>query len=134
MASHLISLEGRACVAKTTGAMPARTRTRSASTRPRLMAENNPTSRRECKSNRFALLFINTAADYSKIGLQTPLEQTPQHGIKSLGLQATPSGRQAKDSVLAANVDGAKKAPTVINNAPTNFNNEVFFILFSLQK
>ncbi|HKQ73915.1 MAG TPA: hypothetical protein VJ810_09330 [Blastocatellia bacterium] len=87
---------------------------------------------KEMKNARFALLLIDTAANYSKIGLQMPFEQTPQHGIKSLGLQATPSGRQAKDPALAPKVDGVKKAPAAINNAPTNFNNEVFFISFLL--
>jgi len=86
------------------------------------------------KNARFALLLINTAADYSKIGLQTPLLQTPQHGIKSLGLQVTPSGRQARDPPFATKVDGVKKAPAAINNAPTSFNNEVFFISFLLPK
>jgi hypothetical protein len=86
------------------------------------------------KSARFALLLINTAADYSKIGLQIPFEQTPQHGIKSLGLQVTPSGRQAKAPPFATKVDGMKKAPAAINNAPRSFNNEVFFISFLLPK
>ena len=86
------------------------------------------------KNARFTLLLINTAADYSKIGLQIPFEQTPQHGIKSLGLQVTPSGRQAKDPAFAPKVDGVKKAPAAINNAPTSFNNEVFFISFLLAK
>jgi hypothetical protein len=80
------------------------------------------------------LRHINTAADYCKIGLQIPLLQTPQHGIKSLGLQVTPSGRQAKSPALAPKVAGVKKAPAAINNAPTNFNNEVFFISFLLTK
>jgi hypothetical protein len=75
-----------------------------------------------------------TAADYSKIGLHIPFEQTPQQGIKSLGLQATPSGRQARDPALAPNVDGVKKALAAINSAPTSFNNEVFFISFLLTK
>jgi hypothetical protein len=96
----------------------------------------NPDSRRntkDLKNARFALLFVNSAADYCKIGLQIPLLQTPQHGIKSLGRQVTPSGRQAKSPVLAPKVDGVKKAPAAINNAPTNFNNEVFFISFLLK-
>jgi hypothetical protein len=75
-----------------------------------------------------------TAADYSKIGLHIPFEQTPQQGIKSLGLQATPSGRQARDPALVPNVDGVKKAPDAINSAPTSFNNEDFFISFILTK
>jgi len=86
------------------------------------------------KSSAEWLRHINTAADYSKIGLQIPLLQTPQHGIKSPGLQVTPLGRQAKSPALAPKVDGVKKAPAAINNAPTNFNNEVFFILFSPSK
>jgi hypothetical protein len=52
---------------------------------------------KDLKNTRFALPPIHTAADYSNLGLQTPLEQTPQHGTKSLGLQVTPSGRQARD-------------------------------------
>jgi hypothetical protein len=76
---------------------------------------------------------INTAAGYCKIGLQIPLLQTPQHGIKSLGRQVTPSGRQARSPALAPKVDGVKKAPAAINNAPINFNNEVFFIPFLLK-
>jgi hypothetical protein len=56
--------------------------------------------------------------------------QTPQHGIKSPGLQVTPSRRQAKGPSLATKVAGVKKAPAAINNAPTSFNNEVFFIPF----
>jgi hypothetical protein len=54
--------------------------------------------------------------------------------MKSPGRQTTPSGRQAKDPDLAAKVDGVKKAPAAINNAPTSFNNEVFFISFLLTK
>jgi hypothetical protein len=77
---------------------------------------------------------VAPAAGYCKIGLQIPLLQTPQHGIKSLGLQVTPSGRQARSPDLAPKVDGVKKAPAAINNAPTNFNNEVFFISFLLPK
>jgi hypothetical protein len=77
---------------------------------------------------------VAAAADYCKIGLQIPLLQTPQHGIKSLGLQVTPSGRQARSPALAPKVDGVKKAPAAINNAPTSFNNEVFFISFLLPK
>jgi hypothetical protein len=46
----------------------------------------------------------------------------------------TPSGRQAKEPALAPKVDGVKKAPAAINNAPTSFNNEVFFIFFLLLK
>jgi hypothetical protein len=76
---------------------------------------------------------VNTAADYCKIGLQIPLLHTPQHGIKSLGRQVTPSGRQARSPALAPKVDGVKKAPAAINNAPTNFNSEVFFIFFLLK-
>jgi hypothetical protein len=96
-----------------------------------------PGSRRntkDLKNARIALLVRNTAVDYSKIGLQSPFEQTPQHGTKSLGLQVTPSGRQAKDPALTLNVDGVKKAPAMINNAPTSFNSEVFFISFLLTK
>jgi hypothetical protein len=77
---------------------------------------------------------VAAAADYCKIGLQIPLLHTPQHGIKSLGLQVTPSGRQARSPALAPKVDGVKKAPAAINSAPTNFNNEVFFISFLLPK
>jgi hypothetical protein len=54
--------------------------------------------------------------------------------MKSLGLQVTPSGRQARDPALAPKVDGVKNAPAAINNAPTSFNNEVFFISFLLSK
>ena len=86
------------------------------------------------KNARFALLLINTAADHSKIGLQIPFEQTPQHGMKSPGLQVTPSGRQANDPALTPKVDGVKNAPAAINNAPISFNNEVFFISFLLSK
>jgi hypothetical protein len=77
---------------------------------------------------------LNTAADYSKLDLQIHFEQLPQQGIISYGLQATPSGRQAKDPPFTTKVDGVKKAPAAINNAPTNFNNEVFFISFLLPK
>jgi hypothetical protein len=42
----------------------------------------------------------------------------------------TPSGRQAKDPALALKFDGVNKAPSAINNAPTSFSNEVFFISF----
>jgi len=96
----------------------------------------NPDSRRntkDLKNARFALLLVNTSADYCKIGLQIPLLQTPQHGIKSLGRQVTPSGRQAKSPALAPKVDGVKKAPAAINKAPTIFNSEVFFISFLLK-
>ena len=86
------------------------------------------------KNARFALLHINTTADYYSPDLQIPFEQAPQHGIKSLGLQVTPSGRQAKDPPFATKADGVKKAPVAINNAPTSFNNEVFFISFLLPK
>jgi hypothetical protein len=89
---------------------------------------------KDMKNARFALPLINTTAGYSKIGLQIPFEQTPQHGIKSLGLQVTPSGRQAKDPPFATKVDGVKKAPAALNSAPTSFNNEVFFISFLLPK
>jgi len=88
----------------------------------------------DMKNARFAPLLINTAADYSKIGLQIPFEQTPQHGTKSLGLQVTPSGRQPKGPPLAPKIDGVKKAPAAINNAATSFNNEVFFISLSPSK
>jgi hypothetical protein len=73
-----------------------------------------------------------SAADYSKLPLQIDFEQLPQHGTISSGVQATPSGRQNWAPALAPQIDGVKKAPAAINNAPTSFNNEVFFISFLL--
>jgi hypothetical protein len=63
-----------------------------------------------------------------------PLIQKAQHGTGSLGLQAPPSRRQNWDPALAPIIAGVKKAPAVINNAATSFNNEVFFIFFSPYK
>jgi hypothetical protein len=97
-----------------------------------------PLPRRHC-----LLLLPNTtldslasisAADYSTLPLQIPFEQLPQHGTISSGVQATPSGRQNWAPALVPKVDGVKKVPAAINNAPTSFNNEVFFIPFSPSK
>ena len=87
-----------------------------------------------CQGPRFDSLASISAADYSKLDLQIHFEQLPQHGTISYGLQATPSGRQNWDAALAPKIDGVKKAPAVINNAATSFNNEVFFIFFSPYK
>jgi hypothetical protein len=86
------------------------------------------------RSQEAVKVLLTPDAIYSNIGLQIPFEQTPQHGIKSPGLHVTPSGRQAKDPALAPEFDGVKKAPAAINNAPTSFNIETFFIPFLLTK
>jgi hypothetical protein len=77
---------------------------------------------------------MNTAADYSKIGLQIPFEQTTQHEIKSLGLQATPSGRQAKDPALAPKVVGVKRPRPQSITRPQALTTKSSLYLFSLQK
>jgi hypothetical protein len=68
------------------------------------------------------------------IPLHLPLMQKAQHGTVSVALQLEPLILQHWAPALAPNVAGVKKAPAVINNAATSFNNKVFFIFFSPYK